>query len=76
MPPLAQRPRPRRRQRHAPAYGDAGHQQAAAAGVRQTDDLPPSMHVMLAGMRDILIISTPSQGALRFAQLLWFAQKR
>ena len=32
---------------------------------------------MLAGMRDILIIiSTPSQGALRFAQLLWFAKKR
>ncbi len=39
-----QRHHPGRRLRHAAAPGHAGHQQAAAAGVRQADDLLPAEH--------------------------------
>jgi hypothetical protein len=39
-----QRHHPGRRLRHPPAPGHAGHQQAAAAGVRQADGLLPAQH--------------------------------
>ena len=43
--------------------------EAIAACVRQTNDLLPAVHVEVAGIRDILIISTPSDTP-RFSELL------
>ena len=40
---------PRRRLRHAPPSDDAGGQQAAAAGLRQADDLLPARHADAGG---------------------------
>ena len=48
-----------RRLRHAAAPDDAGRVEAAAAGLRQADGLLPAVVLMLAGIRDILVISTP-----------------
>ena len=45
----AQRHHPRRRLRHAAVPGHAGGQQAAAAGVRQADDLLPAVHADAGG---------------------------
>ena len=37
-----------------------GGEQATAAGVRQADDLLSAVDLMLAGIRDVLLISTPA----------------
>jgi hypothetical protein len=46
---MPQRHHPRRWLRHTAAPGHAGHQQAAAAGVRQADDLLPAQHPHAGG---------------------------
>jgi glucose-1-phosphate thymidylyltransferase len=51
---------PRRRLRHAAVPGHAGRVEAAAAGLRQADDLLSAVDADAGGLiRDILIISTP-----------------
>ena len=59
----------RRRRRHTALPADHGHQQTAAAGLRQAHDLLPSVHPDAGRIQDILIISTP-EDTPRFEHLL------
>ena len=50
-----------RRFRHTSASVDKVHQQAADAGLRQADDLLPAVVLMLAGIKKVLVITTPHE---------------
>ncbi len=60
---------PRRRLRHPAASGNAGHEQAVPPVYDKPMVYYPLSTVMLAGMRNILLISTP-QDIHRFGALL------
>ena len=61
---------PRRRLGHAALPAHPARQQAARARLRQADDLLPAVStLMLAGIRDILVITTPEDQA-SFQRLL------